>query len=281
MIGTRSCSSIALCAALLLAASPAAGQMTVTADAGLASAYIWRGVSLTNRFVAQPDLYLTVPGGGGNVVVGGWSNLDLGRYDEAGDLSEGGGVSSPDVTEVDLWAEYGHPLGAKLTGTGGVLAYLFPNTAGLTNEINRTVEVYGKLQANGLPLAPRLAIWYDLDKVRGAYIEASVSRPLVALHDFPITFGALAAFSAGQAANAADPDQVANFAHDGLTHLDLSATSALAAGPVTIAPTVHFYVLNDDFTRVTRPGASRDVKAWAGLTFTWSRPLSTVPTTVP
>jgi uncharacterized protein (TIGR02001 family) len=281
MIRIRSCSSIALSAALLLAASTAAGQMTVTADAALANAYVWRGVSLTNRFVAQPDLYLTVPSGGGSVVVGGWGNMDLGRYDEAGDLSEGGGVSSPDLTEVDLWAEYGHPLGAKLTGTGGVLAYLFPNTAGLTNEINRTVEIYGKLQANGLPLAPKLAVWYDLDKVRGAYIEASVSRPFTTLRDFPITFGALAAFSAGQAVNAPDPGQVANFAHDGLTHLDLSATGTLAAGPVTIVPTVHFYVLNDDFTRVTRPGSSRDVKAWAGLTFSWSRPLNTAPTDVP
>jgi uncharacterized protein (TIGR02001 family) len=277
MIPIRGCPYIALSAAFLIAV-PVAAQVTVTADAALASAYVWRGVSLTNRFVAQPDLYLTVPAGRGNVVVGGWTNMDLGQYDRAGDLSEGGGVSSLDVTEIDLWAEYGHPLGPRLTGTAGVLTYLFPNTAGLTNAVNRTVEVYGKLQAGGLPLAPKLAAWYDLAKVQGAYIEASVSQPLTAVRGFPVTFGALAAFSAGQAVNASDPAQVANFASDGLTHVDLSATGALAAGPVTIAPTLHVYLLNDQFTRVTRPGASRDMKAWAGLTFTWARPLTAVPT---
>lgn len=270
----------AVAIALLLAGAPAAAQVSVTADAGFYNAYIWRGVSLTNQFVAQPDLYLSLPAGGGSAVLGGWSSVELGRYDGLDDLSEGGGVSSLDLTEIDLWAEYGHPIGSNLAGTAGVLTYLFPNAAGLTNSANRTVEVYGKLQATGIPLAPKLAAWYDVDKVKGAYLEASVGQAVSAIPGFPITFGALAGFSAGQGVNSSDPTQVANFADDGFTHLDLSATGALAAGPVTIAPTVHFYVLHDEFTKVTRPGRTRDVKAWAGLTLTWSRPLTSVPTTL-
>jgi hypothetical protein len=78
--------------------------------------------------------------------------------------------------------------------------------------------------------------------------------------------------------NSSDASEIANFANDGFTHLDLSATGALAAGPVTIAPTVHVYVMNDEFTKITQPGTTRDVKAWAGLTLTWSRPLSTIRT---
>lgn len=268
----------AIALALLLAGAPAAAQVSVTTDAGFFNAYIWRGVSLTNQFVAQPDLYLTIPAGGGSAVLGGWSTMELGRYDGLGDLSEGGGVSSLDLTEIDLWAEYGYPLGSGLTGTAGLLTYLFPNTAGLTNSANRTVEVYGKLQATGVPLAPKIAAWYDVDKVKGAYLEASVGQAVSAIRGFPITFGALAGFSAGQEVNSSDPTEVANFADDGFTHLDLSATGALAAGPVTIAPTVHFYVLNDDFTKITRVGQTRDVKAWAGLSLTWSRPFTSVPT---
>jgi len=264
--------------ALLLAASPAPAQVSLTADAGFFNAYVWRGVSLTNQFVAQPDLYLSVPAGGGSAVLGGWSSVDLGRYNSGGDLSEGGGVSSLDLTEIDLWAEYGHPLGSSLAGTAGVVTYLFPNTAGLTNSANRTVEVYGKLQATGVPLAPKLAAWYDVDKVKGAYLEASVGQAVSAIRGFPVTLGALAGFSAGQGVNSSDPTQIANFAGNGFTHLDLSASGALAVGPVTIAPTVHFYVLNDPFTKVTRLGTTRDAKAWAGLTLTWSRPLTGVPT---
>jgi uncharacterized protein (TIGR02001 family) len=274
----RSVRSAVLGAAVLLAAQSLAAQVTVTADAGVFNAYVWRGVSLTNRFVGQPDAYLTVPAGGGSAVVGGWANVDLGQYDSGTDLSEGGGQSSLDVTEIDLWGEYGHPLGNKLTGTAGVLTYLFPNSAGLTNEINRTFEIYGKLQATGVPLAPKLAAWYDVAKVDGAYLEASVAQPITAISRFPITLGALAGFSAGQGINKNDPTQIANFADDGFTHLDLSATGAFAAGPVTIAPTVHFYVLHDEFTKLTSLGNTKDVKAWAGATLTWSRPLTKVPT---
>jgi len=236
-------------------------------------------VSLTNRPVAQPDAYLTLPAGGGSAVLGAWASMDLGQYDSGSDLSEGGGRSSMDVTEVDLWAEYGHPVGSRFTGTAGVVTYLFPNTAGLTNDVNRTVEIYGKLQATGVPLAPKLAAWYDVDKVDGAYLEASVSQAIPAIPKCPITLGALAGFSAGQGINQDDPAQIANFADDGFTHLDLSATAALAVGAVTIAPTVHFYVLNDEFTQVTRLGTTRDFKAWAGATLTWSRPLTKVATT--
>jgi uncharacterized protein (TIGR02001 family) len=279
MVPTRPRRPAAIATLLLLAGAPAAAQVSLTADAGFFNAYVWRGVSLTNQFVAEPDLYLTVPAGGGSAVFGGWSNVDLGRYNTGGDLSEGGGVTSLDVTEIDLWAEYGHPLASKLAGTAGLLTYLYPNTSGLTNAVNRTVEVYGKLQATGVPLAPKLAAWYDVDKVKGAYLEASVSQAVSGIPRFPITFGALAGFSAGQGVNSSDPTEVANFAGNGFTHLDLSATGALAAGPVTIAPTVHFYVLNDELTKVTRPGQTHDVKAWAGATLTWSRPLTRVPTT--
>jgi hypothetical protein len=45
-------------------------------------------------------------------------------------------------------------------------------------------------------------------------------------------------------------------------------------GPVTVAPTVHFLILNDDFAQITKPAVSKDVKAWAGVTLTWSKALT-------
>jgi hypothetical protein len=268
----------ALTLGALTAPAAARGQVVLTSDAGAFNSYMWRGVSLTNKFVFQPDAYLTIPAGGGSFTVGGWSNIDAGRYDDAAnDLSEGGGTSRFNATEINLWTEYAHPLGSTLTGTVGGLLYLFPNEAGLTNAINRTFEVYGKLQLTGRPLAPKLAAWYDLDKVNGLYLEASVAQAVTAIPRFPVTFGALAGFSAGQGVNASDPSQIANFAGNTLTHVDLSATGALALGPVTIAPTVHVLLLNDDITRITRPGVTRSVKAWAGVTLTWSTALTAAP----
>ncbi|MGH7510368.1 MAG: hypothetical protein ACREMZ_12985 [Gemmatimonadales bacterium] len=252
----------------------ASGQVVVTSDAAAFNAYMWRGVTLTNQFVLQPDLYVTIPAGGGSFVLGGWGNIDAGQYDDpVNDLSEGGGTSSFNATEINLWAEYGHTLAPRLMGTFGGLLYLFPNELGLTNEVNRTVELYGKLQA-ALPLSPKLAAWYDVDKVKGLYLEGSVSQPLSGIPGFPVTLGALAGFSASQGINQDDPAEIANFARNTLTHVDLSASGALSVGPVTVSPAVHFLVLNDELTQLTKPAVSRDVKAWAGVTLTWSKALT-------
>ena len=259
---------------------PVSGQVVLTGDAGAFNAYVWRGVTLTNQVVLQPDAYLTIPAGGGSLVVGAWGSIEAGRYDDpVNDLSEGGGTSSFNATEVDVWAEYGHSLGPKLTGTLGSVLYLFPNQLGLTNEVNRTVEIYGKLQA-GVPLSPKLAAWYDVDKVKGLYLEGSLTHPLAAVPGFPVTLGALAGFSASQGINPDDPTEIANFAENTLTHVDLSVTGALSLGPVVVSPTFHFLILNDDFTRITRPGVTNDVKAWAGLTLAWSKSLTGTPAAV-
>jgi hypothetical protein len=74
----------------------------VGADLGIYSAYVWRGLSLTNRPVLQPDLWLSLPvGGNGSITVGGWSSIDIGKYDNpTKDISEGGGNAGPDLTEL-------------------------------------------------------------------------------------------------------------------------------------------------------------------------------------
>ncbi len=261
----------------LLMPPAAAGQVVLTTDAGAFNAYVWRGVTLTNQVVLQPDAYLTIPAGGGSGVLGLWGSIDAGRYDDpANDISEGGGTSSLNATEIDLWAEYSHALGPKVTGTLGSVLYLFPNESGLTNEFNRTVEVYGKLQA-AVPLNPKLAAWYDVDKVKGLYLEGSVAHTLASIPGFPVTFGALTGFSVSQGINPDDPAEIANFTANSLTHVDLAATGALSVGPVIVSPTVHVLILNDEFARITKPAVSKDAKAWAGVTLSWSKALTRAP----
>jgi hypothetical protein len=271
--------------AAALGARPAVAQVTTAADAGLVNAYVFRGVTLTNRFVVQPDASVTVGAGGGSLLFTGWANIDAGRYDNpATDISEAGGQSSLKVTEIDLVSEYTHPLVSKLNGTVGGIAYLYPNgpnsvSPGLfTNAVNRTAEIYGKLLLVGVPLSPRVQLWYDVVKVKGAYIETAVTQTLPT-GSVPVTLGALAGFSAGQGINASDPSQVANFSGNGLTHVDLSAAAGIAAGPVTLSPTVHFYLLKDAFTKVTEPGVTHDVKLTAGVTLSWSKAFLTRPAT--
>jgi hypothetical protein len=259
-------------AGVLATTTPSYGQARVGADVGLFSAYVWRGLSLTNRPVAQPDVYLTLPVGNAAVTVGGWANVELGRYDDPGtDLSEGGGMSALDLAEIDPWAEVSVPVG-KLTLTGGALLYVFPNDAGFTSGSN-TVEVYARAALDA-SLSPKLAVWYDVDKIGGAYLEASIAQsvPLDGRHS--LTLNALAGLDAGQSipGNPGSPD-LASFHDDGFTHLDLSAGMPLTTGGVALTPAVHLVITGDRFTRTTSPGRTHDLKVWGGAALSWSKAL--------
>ena len=83
------------------AARPVLAQATVGADLGMFSGYVWRGISVTNRPVGQPNAYVAFPAGNANLTVGGWANVDLGQYDDSDDFSQSGGVSSFNLAEFD------------------------------------------------------------------------------------------------------------------------------------------------------------------------------------
>lgn len=258
-----------------VAPAPARAQATVGADLGIFSSYVWRGVSLTNRPVAQPDLYLTIPVGGAAVTLGGWANVDLGRYDGTDDFSESGGVSSFNFAEFDPWAEINVPAG-RATFTGGVLGYVFPNDGGVFTSAANTVELYAKAGL-AVPLNPKVAAWYDVDNIKGLYAEASVSQALPLTEAVGVTLGALAGFNAGEGIPDDPTTQSANFADDGFTHLDLSAAVPFTAGMFSLAPALHVVINGDQATKFTQPDATNDVKLWFGGTISWSRALGQTP----
>jgi hypothetical protein len=265
-------------ASTIATAAPAAAQ-TVGADLGLFSSYVWRGLTLTNKPVAQPDLYLTFPAGKASVTIGGWANIDLGKYDDPNkDFSESGGLSAFNFAEFDPWAEISFPVGEKTTLTAGATAYIYPNdltatsNGGFNSDAN-TVEIYGKA-AFSVPLSPKVAVWYDVDKIKGAYFEGSISHTIPASEKVSVVLGALAGFSAGQgvpdAAGLANGESF-NFNDDGFTHLDLSAGLPLTAGVFSITPALHFVIDGDENTKFTSPTKTHDVKLWGGATISWSK----------
>jgi hypothetical protein len=260
----------------LACATPGHAQVTVGADLGLFSSYVWRGLSLTNKPVAQPDLYITIPAGNASFTAGGWSSIDLGKYDDpSDDFSESGGASSFNFAEFDWWGEVSYPVG-KATLTGGVTGYIYPNDFGLT-KANNTVEIYAKA-ALDYPLSPKVSLYYDVDKIKGAYIEGGVSYSLAASEKVSVNLGALAGFNAGQGVPD-DPtsDELANFSDDGFTHLDLSAGVPFSAGPLSITPVLHVIIAGDDFVKLTSPTNTSDVKVWGGASISWSRVLGAEP----
>jgi hypothetical protein len=270
---TRFLGAVAFATILTVQVRQAEAQAAVGADLSLFSSYVWRGVSLTNKPVAQPNVYLAVPAGNASLTLGGWANIDVGSYDDPNDdISQSGGVSSLNLAEFDPWAEVSVPVG-RATLTGGVVGYVFPNDPpALATEDGNTWEVYGKVGLD-VPLSPKLAVYYDFDKVNGAYLEGSVMHSLP-LGSTSLNLGALAGLSAGQAESGED---VNNFAENGFTHLDMSAGVPIAAGIFSITPVLHLLINGDEATRFTSPGERSDLKLWGGVTVGWSRTLAEAP----
>jgi uncharacterized protein Gcw-chp len=273
--------ALVLAAGLAVAPGSAAAQAEVGAQVDLFSAYVWRGLSLTNKPVAQPSAYVAFPAGNASVTLGGWATIDLGKYDDPDDdISESGGESAFNFAEFDPYAEVSFPAG-KATITGGVTGYFYPNDFGLTSDFN-TWEVYGKVGFEEVPLAPELAVWYDIDKIDGAYIQASVAHSVPLNETLSLDLGAAAGFSAGQDAELDDFGEPQadffNFAENGLTHIDVSAGLPFAAGALAITPVVHFQISSDEAAKFNSPSnPDEDIKIWGGVSIGWSKTLGEAP----
>jgi hypothetical protein len=271
----------ALVGAVILGAGRAQAQTTVGADLSVFSSYVWRGLSLTNKPVAQPDLYVTIPAGNASITVGGWSSIDLGKYDNLNnDISESGGSSSFNFAEFDWWGEVSYPVG-KATLTAGATGYIYPNDAnapgvGLLTKQNNTVEIYAKAALDNV-LSPKISAYYDVDKIKGLYVEGGVTYAIPASEKVSVNVGALAGFNTGQGINPSDPSF--NFSDDGFTHADLSVGVPLTAGSVSITPVAHLVIGGDDFTKITSPTKTHDVKLWGGVSLAWSKELGAAPAT--
>jgi hypothetical protein len=260
----------------ILLAAPAretAAQTEVGAQLDLFSAYVWRGVTYTNKPVAQPDVWISFPAGNASITAGGWANIELGKYDDPeDDFSESGGLSAFNVAEFNPYAEVSFSAG-KAALAGGIVGYIYPNdldeapNGGLDSESN-TWEVYGTVGFD-VPLAPELSIYYDFDKVQGAYIEGAVTHSVPLGETHTLDLGGLVGLNLGQGFS--EDDESFNFADDGLTHVDFSAGVPLTAGAFAITPLVHLQVNGDDATKFHSPSSDgSDFKLWGGVSIGWS-----------
>jgi hypothetical protein len=260
-------------------------QAEIGADVGLFSSYIWRGLSLTNKPVLQPAVWASIPAGSASITLGLWSTIDIGKYDDPNDdISESGGTSSFNLAEYDPYAEVAFTVG-KATLTAGGTAYIYPNdfppgTVGLNSDFN-TVELYAKAGLD-VPLSPFVNLYYDVDKIDGAYIEGGISHSLAASEKVSIDLGALAGFSAGQDADldafGIPQADFFNFVDNGFTHLDLSAGVPFTAGSFSISPVIHLIITGDDATKVQSPSnLDAGAKVWGGVSIGWSKALGAEP----
>ena len=122
------------------------------------SKYIWRGQVLNDRSVFQPAVYISAYGFTGSI----WGSFDLTNTNS----------NKGEFTEFDYTLDYSAavPGVEYLSFSAGVIHYRFPNT-----QFNPTTELYGGLNA-AVPLSPAIKVYYDVDQIKGSYIQLSVGH---------------------------------------------------------------------------------------------------------
>jgi hypothetical protein len=263
--------------------SAAGAQVDLNLDAMVSSAYVWRGVTRVSGWVAQPEGFLSVKAGRTFLAGGAWASYELGHAgpDDLSDL----GTGQAGLAEVNYWGQATWSLGLVQAALGGI-RYTFRGTAPAAGRTraNNTTELYANLRATSKYVVPGVAVWLDVDRVSGAYIEGSAAVPLLA-NPLATPFIALitratVGYSLGQEVNAGDPAQGAYFARAGVTHLDLALSGDVTLHPLRV-PTVlrlegHAQFNTDEATRPTSasPGdARRSLKLWAALALRVSRSI--------
>ncbi|MFH0878931.1 MAG: TorF family putative porin [Lentisphaerota bacterium] len=214
--------------------------VAVSLDVPVLSAYVWRGQVLNDEIVIEPSLTVSKNGFSLNA----WAN-----FNGAGSYS---GDNNSKFSEVDLTASYTHSAGPASLGVG-VVQYLFPNqTLTVTDGTETTgkaypgtYEVYITAGFPGIPLAPALTIYRDLDAIEGFYGVLSVSQSF-SLHE-KVSLVAFASLGAGDKkynnGYFGDDEAALNDANVGLS-LPIALTSSL-----TIKPSASYTCLPDSTLR--------------------------------
>jgi hypothetical protein len=189
----------------------------------------------------------------------------------AGELSETG-AGDRHLGEEDFWGRAALVIGPTRLHAG-VVRYVFrgdPAQGGVGSARN-TTEIYASLSTTSRYVNPTLEAWWDVERVRGAFLRASVDLPVLGWPFPPYAFvfvqGEMG-LNVGQGPNAARPAELTNFAARGPTHVGLGMGTELRAwrlssiGWTTFALGLRSQLNLDDATRIDGTGRKRDVNVW-------------------
>lgn len=237
-------------------AAALAAQVAATGSITLASSYVWRGLTLVNRPVLQPE----VSASAGPITMGIWGNLEPCRYRGEQVISVLAGRRAPGFTEVDPYAE----VAARVRGADvalGVYAYLYTHAAGYETEPN-TAEVYARAALAGAwPVS--LNASYDVHSLKGVYLEAALERPA------PTVPALQLALRLGASFGETSGPETFYYARNGLTHAEGGVAWPLKLHGAELTPSATVVLGIDPETRWVTPARSRTAKGLLGVSVAW------------
>jgi len=137
--------------------------VSTSASVDWVTAYLWRGMRLTNNPVVQPSLTFSAYGFSLNA----WGSVDVTDVNE----DDGEGYH---LQEIDYTGSYTYAPMEGLDLTGGFVWYTFSG-------LDSTGELFGTVSLPCVPLSPSLSAYYDVDEADGLYLNAGLK------HDIEIT----------------------------------------------------------------------------------------------
>ena len=156
----------------------------VSTEVSLTSKYVWRGQRLTDDWSLQPSATV----GLGKLSVNVWGTMDLTAVNQGDSLFLPDNPAAPAGTHHGLQGrfsevDYTFSLARHYAGTfveGGAIVYTFPHRG---DSLASTVEVYGGITFEEVPLSPILRVFVDVDEARragdpGLYVQALAGRSL-------------------------------------------------------------------------------------------------------
>jgi hypothetical protein len=241
-----------------------------------ANRYLWRGINRTTTWVGQIGASATAPIGSGAVGIGVFESRELGAAGPA-DLTEVG-HGQRGLGERDWWLEYRRPLGSQVMFLGAT-RYTFhgDQELGGRSADQNTTEIGFGLQARHISPTPALAAYWDVDRVKGLYLEGSGAVPVIPWPFSPpvnVILDAAIGLSVGESPNPENPGEVAYYASDGFTHVVVGLSVDLQASEnFTFSTGARLQAGIDDEAKRGAGGQSRGLflAYWLGTTLRLGR----------
>ena len=259
-----------------MAAAPAGAQLSARADLSAGGRYVWHGVSRSAGLVAQPSVAAGFRRNRFSIEGGAVLHYELDSA-SAGELSQTG-AGNRHLGEEDFWGRASLILGPTRLHAG-VVRYAFrgDSAQGGVGADRNTTEVFASLSTTSRYLNPTLEAWWDVERVRGTFLRASFDVPVLGWPFPPYAFvfvqGEMGV-NIGQGPNPTRPEELANFARAGVTHLGLGLGTELRVrrlsgiGSVTLGFGARSQLNIDAATRVDGAGNTQDfiLWLWTGMT---------------
>jgi hypothetical protein len=228
-------------------AAAAMGPVDVSAEVGYFGHYLWRGMTLTDNVVLQPELSAALGGFG----LGLWGNFDADNTDGTNGFNE-----------YDVTVSYG--VGLPMASLDlGFVHYALPNASDLN-----TTEAFASASA-GVLLSPTLTVYRDVDLFEGWYWEAGVGHGLPLAPSASLDLAARVGLGSAHYLKGYFPGAVSKALETGTTAnsmTDVSFTLSIPWHPTplaTVTPSFSWSTLmNDASVSVEETGGDTSTVVW-------------------